>query len=72
MKRGIDMRLRQIGTVQVLDKSDRGFSRGASWLCMCLSCREQFFDRGTNLRKAERKGWWTDGCPRCRPKDAPR
>ena len=52
-----------VGSLQVIDYARSG-NHGAHWVLMCLECKGQQIERGTNIRKAQRGGF-TITCKGC-------
>jgi hypothetical protein len=60
----IEMAGQTIGNLQVVDYAPSG-NHGAHWVVMCLDCKSQQVERGTNLRKAQKRVGWQIVCKGC-------
>jgi hypothetical protein len=60
----IEMAGQTIGNLQVIDYARTG-NHGAHWVVMCLDCKSQQVERGTNLRKAQKGAGYRIVCKGC-------
>lgn len=60
----IEMAGQTIGNLQVVDYAPTA-NHGAHWWVVCLSCHHQQTERGTNLRKAQKRAGWRIVCKAC-------
>ena len=54
----IDMTGEIIGHWHVLEYAQTGEKSGARWLVICLECKAQQIEKGSNLRRMQRGGFW--------------
>lgn len=60
----IEMTGQTIGNLQVIDYAQSG-NHGAHWWVLCIACHHQQRERGTNLRKAQKRAGWRIVCRGC-------
>lgn len=60
----IDMTGQVIGHWHVLEYAQTGEKSGAAWLVICLNCKAQQIEKGSNLRRMQRGGFWLR-CQEC-------
>lgn len=53
----IDMAGQIIGNWHVLEYAQTGEKSGARWLVICLECKAQQVEKGSNLRRMQRGGF---------------
>lgn len=58
----IDMTNKVLGHWHVLEYAPVGLPSGARWWVLCLECKNQQIEKGSNLRRMQRGGFWL----RCR------
>ena len=60
----IDMSGQIVGDFQVLEYAAVKMKSGARWWVKCLRCKHEQIEKGNNLRRAQRGGFWLrcEGC----------